>query len=190
MNSGKEANMLSRLFGKSSTLQDAVDMLIEDHLRVKELFRSYDDVEDSDEAMIGGIVTTSCLELMVHSRLEKEVFYPAIRKVADIELLQLLDEAEVEHATVDALVEELLLSPPGANVYKANFKVVRDYVEHHVKEEEGQMFPKVRRLSLNLDQLAEKMRARQDELIDEIASNSQIASGRGNLSDPRIRTQS
>ena len=179
--------MLSRLLGKPHTLQDAVDMLIEDHLRVKELFRAYDDVEDNDEPTRGGLVTTACLELMVHSRLENDIFYPAVRKVADIELLAFLDEAGVEHATIDALIEELLLSPPGANIYKANFKVVRDYVDHHVKEEEGRMFPKVRRLGLNLDSLGEKMRAHQDELIEELAGTASTGSGRGTRSASNIR---
>lgn len=182
--------MLSRLFGKPQTLQDAVDMLIDDHLRVKELFKSYDDVEDTDEAVRAGIVTTACLELTVHSRLESEVFYPALRKSADIEMLKLLDEAEVEHSTIDTLVEELLISPPGEKLYQANFKVVRDYVEHHVKEEEGQLFPKVRRMGIDLDALGEKMRARQDELVEEIAGNPAIASGRGGRSARDHRTSS
>lgn len=166
------------LFGKSKAKQDAIDMLIEDHERVKELFKSFKELEDSQDPALIDIVSTACLELMVHSKLEEEIFYPAVRKVATEELDKLLAEADVEHESIDLLVEKLATVQLDEEMYKANFTVVREYVEHHVKEEEDEMFPKVRALkNLNLDALGEKMRTRQMQLVDEIADDPNIVTG-------------
>jgi iron-sulfur cluster repair protein YtfE (RIC family) len=123
-----------------------------------------DDVDAVEE-----IVITACTELLVHSQLEKEIFYPALRGEADEELGDLLAEAEVEHETVDALVEKLSTVHLEDEMYKANFTVLAEYVEHHVKEEEQEMFPKVRKLKgLDLDELAQTMQTRKEELLSEL----------------------
>ena len=166
------------LFGKSKENLNAVEMLIDDHVRVKELFKAYKEIEDTSNPELIDIVTTACLELMVHSKVEEEVFYPAIEKLADEEMKKLLSEAIIEHETIDALVEKLATTELDEETYKSNFTVVMEYVEHHVQEEEDEMFPKVKALNLNLDMLATKMRARQMELVDDIAANPNIAARR------------
>ena len=151
--------------GKASV--DAIELLIDDHERVKKLFKAFEKAEKSDdmEAM-EDIITTCCAELDVHSKIEKEIFYPAVRAQADEEIEELLNEADVEHESVDALVQKLATVKLEDEMYKANFTVVMEYVQHHVKEEEKEMFPKVRKLKgLDLDELATQMRARQEELM-------------------------
>lgn len=165
------------LFGKPKENLDAIELLMDDHARVRELFKAFKETEDKEDPALVGLVTTACLELMVHSKLEEEIFYPAIRQAAKGDLKDLLSEAEVEHETIDSLVENLLGAPLEDEMFLAHFHVVMEYVEHHVQEEEDEMFPKVRALSLNLDRLGEQMRLRQEELVEEIASNQEIATG-------------
>ena len=169
--------MLFDLFGKSKTTEtlNAIEMLKEDHARVNELFAVFKELEDSDSPEIVDVVTTACLELMVHSKLEQEIFYPAVHKVADKKMSDLLAEAEIEHGTIDSLIEKLATQRLDMELYKANFKVVQEYVEHHVKEEENEMFPKIESLDLNLETLGKKMQSRQMELVEEIAGDPNIA---------------
>ena len=165
--------MASSKSGKANP--DAIDLLMEDHAKVKKLFKSFEKMKDSDdEEALEEIVTTACTELFVHSMLEKEIFYPAIRAQDDEELNELLAEAEVEHESVDTLVEKLSTVQLEDEMYKANFTVLAEYVDHHVKEEEDEMFPKIRKLKdLDLDQLAEEMKARKEEMMGELMSEGE-----------------
>jgi len=152
---------------KSAATMDAITLLTDDHARVNKLFKAFQKAEKEDdlEAM-EDVITTACAELDVHSKLEKELFYPAVREQADEELRDLLAEADVEHESVDALVHKLSEVKLDDEMYKASFTVLMEYVKHHVKEEEKEMFPKVRKLKrLDLDALGERMRARQEELM-------------------------
>lgn len=153
---------------------DAIDLLIQDHQKVKKLFESFEKIKDGgDEAKIEEIVTKACVELFIHSTLEKEIFYPAIRVAADEDIGELLNEAEVEHETADALVGKLSTVQLNDEMYKANFIVLVEYVEHHVKEEEEEMFPKIRRLKdLDLEQLGEEMKALKEEMMQELMAEA------------------
>ena len=178
------------LFGGSPRKDglNAIEMLKADHARVEDLFAAFKKLEDGDSPEIVDIVTMACLELMVHSKLEKEVFYPALQRLNDAELSKQLAEAEVEHESIDLLVEKLLTQSLDDEQYKANFTVVREFVEHHVKEEEEEMFPRVEALKIDLDALAKKMRARQMELVEEIESDPDIATAStgGQTNDERV----
>ena len=90
------------------------------------------------------------------------MFYPAVR--AKLEEEDLLDEAQVEHASAKDLIEQLENMNPDDPLYKATFKVFGEYVLHHVKEEEGEMFPQVKASGLDLEALGEEMMARKEEL--------------------------
>lgn len=148
---------------------NAIDMLMEDHREVEKLFKEFEKNKD-DTAVVEEIVTTACTALFVHSQLEKEIFYPEVLAAADKELKELLDEAEVEHEAVDNLVEKLSAVKLDDDSYKANFTVLSEFVKHHVKEEEDEMFPKVRKLKdLDLEALGATMEARKLELMEELA---------------------
>jgi iron-sulfur cluster repair protein YtfE (RIC family) len=99
--------------------------------------------------------------LIVHSTLEKQIFYPAVRQAAGEDEEELLDEAEVEHRSVDALLRVLGSRTLSQKKREANFTVLVEYVRHHVKEEEDEMFPKVRKLKrLSLGTVSTKMQTR------------------------------
>ena len=144
---------------------DAIDLLIEDHRKVEELFEAYDsskDEIDDDEKELR--VAAICLELTIHASLEEEIFYPAARGAVDPDDNDLLDEAEVEHATVKDLIAQLSDMSPSDELFDAKVKVLSEYVKHHVEGEEGEIFPAVREAKVDLDALGSEMQARKDEL--------------------------
>lgn len=75
-----------------------------------------------------------------------------------------LDEAEVEHASVKELIAQIMAMDPDDDLYNAKVKVLGEYVDHHVKEEEGKMFPKANKSALELDEIAQQIKARKEEL--------------------------
>jgi hemerythrin superfamily protein len=143
---------------------NAVDMLIDDHKQVKKLFKEYQAlVEKKAEGKLRAAVANSiCDALTKHARMEEEVFYPALRKALDTD--ELLNEAYVEHATVKDLILQISRSTRRDGIYDARVKVLGEYVDHHVKEEEGEIFPNAKKTDLDLKILANKMSAviRQD----------------------------
>ena len=136
---------------------DALVMLVEDHTVVDGFFRQFQKLHEADEDT-SKVIEMVRLALTLHSTLEKEVFYPAVRKVAGEEEEALLDEAEVEHRSVDQLLRMIRSRTLPQKKREANFVVLMEYVRHHVKEEEQEMFPKLRKLKrLNLKKLGAQM---------------------------------
>ena len=128
---------------------DAIDLLMADHREAKKLFAKFESA--SGAAAQAQIVQMLCNALNVHTRIEEEIFYPAIRGKADDDLL---DESYVEHDGAKVLIRDLLGSKPDADFYKAKVTVLQEQIEHHVKEEERQVFPQLRR-GLDRDALAQ-----------------------------------
>jgi hemerythrin superfamily protein len=156
--------------------QNAIDMLLEDHKKVQKLFKDFEKLDREDTEACQEVVSTACTELKVHSMIEKELFYPAVRdQVEKEEDEDLLNEAEVEHQTVDQLVETLEGMDPGDAMYAAHFTVLSEYVKHHVQEEEKEMFPRVKKMkSLDLDALGEEMKSRKQELMAEFGGEGDV----------------
>ncbi len=98
----------------------------------------------------------------MHTMLEEEIFYPAVREAIGDE--DLLNEAAVEHETARMLIDQLENMGPDDPNYFATFTVLGEYVRHHIKEEQGEMFPAARKARVDLAALGERMRARRDEL--------------------------
>ena len=119
------------------------------------------------------MVETICNELTVHAQIEEEIFYPAMREA--FEHADLIDEAAVEHASIKQLVEELQGMGPGEGLYAAKVKVLGEYVRHHVKEEEGELFPKVKKTDLDLAALGAKMSEVKQALVAEMQSPEENA---------------
>lgn len=107
-----------------------------------------------------------CAELTRHATIEEEIFYPAARQAPEEE--DLLDEAEVEHATAKELIAQLEAMQAGDEVYDAKVTVLGEYIDHHVKEEQNEMFPRVKKAKLDLQALGEKMLERKQELQEEM----------------------
>jgi len=139
--------------------ESAIALLMEDHEYVKKAFRAFDKMDEEDQP---ALVKQVCAALKVHTRIEEEIFYPAVRKA--IKDPDLMNEAEVEHDSAKSLIRQLERMKPGDPKFAATFTVLGEYVNHHVKEEEEEMFPKVRRARVNLKALGAKLRGRKIRL--------------------------
>lgn len=140
-----------------------LDALKADHRRVKKAYRDFQkmDVEQDPEAC-QALVEQVLDELTVHATLEEELLYPAAHEALADE--DLVDEAEVEHESVKVLIEQLRGMSPTDEKYAARFTVLCEYVNHHVKEEEGEMFPQLERVRLDWESMADAMDRRRAEL--------------------------
>jgi hypothetical protein len=148
---------------------DALHILAEDHKKVIELFDEFERMkedEETDEEAKQMLVETACAELTIHAQVEEEIFYPAARDA--IEDMDLLDEAEVEHASAKQLITELAAMQPGDDLYDAKFTVLGEYVKHHIQEEEKELFPKIKKADLDLEELGQEISERKLELRDEL----------------------
>jgi len=142
---------------------DAIELLTQDHRNVKELFEKYENLSDRSTASKKKLATQICLELTKHATAEEELFYPAVREASgDNE--DLVDEATVEHASAKELIAQILEMEPGDDLYDAKVKVLSEQIEHHVEEEEKEMFPKARKAKLDLAALGEAIAARKEEI--------------------------
>jgi hemerythrin-like domain-containing protein len=145
----------------------AIDLLEEDHEKVKKAFKQFEKMDRSDAEGCRELVETVCAELRVHTTVEEEIFYPAVREAIEDE--DLMNEAAVEHETAKMLIEQLENMEPDDPNYFATFTVLGEYVMHHVKEEEGEMFPEAKKAKqLDLEALGEQMQARKEELTAEM----------------------
>lgn len=162
---------------KRQETMNAIDMLIEDHRTVQKLFKAFEKADKTDEESCIELVESACAELKIHALLEEEIFYPAVRSKMGEQGEDLLNEAAVEHEVADNLIEKLAETDPSDPQYAAYFTVLAEYVEHHLKEEEKELFPKVKKLKdLDLDELAGEMRARKDELTVELETAAESES--------------
>lgn len=141
---------------------DAISLLMQDHEHVKELFEQFDNLTDRAKVSKKRLADEICSELTVHTMVEEEIFYPAVR-AAGKEFADMIDEAVVEHASCKQLIAEIEAMDPGEDLYDAKVKVLSEMIEHHVKEEEEEMFPKVRKAGLDLAALGEQMAQRKGE---------------------------
>jgi len=149
------------------TAGDALSLLRADHARVIELFDQFTEMKDDvDEQEKDALVARICGELIVHTAIEEEIFYPEARAVLDDE--DLFDEATVEHASAKDLIAQLGEMEPGDELYDAKVTVLGEYVKHHVEEEQNEMFPKLKDADLDLDALGQRLTERKLELMDEI----------------------
>jgi hemerythrin superfamily protein len=149
--------------GKSARQpSDAIDILMADHKKVKALFKQFAKLDEGDEAEKQEIVAQICQELTVHASIEEEIFYPAVRE--EIEEPDLMDEALVEHAGAKDLIAQLKQMSPGDDLYDAKVTVLGEQIDHHVEEEEGEMFPKAKKAKVDLEALGTQLTERKEEL--------------------------
>jgi hemerythrin-like domain-containing protein len=177
----KERNMASRKRGASRTQPLALELLISDHRNVEALFKQYEDNKEGDEETKRAIAQQVCSELTVHAQVEEELFYPWLRENLEAEDMEMVEEAEVEHATAKDLIAQIEAAGEVDAAYDARVKVLSEYIKHHVKEEEEEIFPSVRDQQEELDELGQEMSARKAELMEElgIASEEEPAQDAG-----------
>jgi iron-sulfur cluster repair protein YtfE (RIC family) len=147
----------------ASNSTDAIAILSADHDKVKKLFKEFErfhEEESDDEAT--KVAVQICNELTIHATVEEEIFYPALRAGIDDE--DLMDEAEVEHASAKDLIAQIESTTIADDKYVAKVTVLGEYINHHVKEEQNEMFPKAKKAKLDMDALGEEILARKKAL--------------------------
>jgi hemerythrin superfamily protein len=144
-----------------ATEVDAIALLKADHRNVSSLLEEFETADGRNKSSIAQKI---CAELSVHAQIEEEIFYPAAREVLDES--DLIDEADVEHATLKGLVGRIESTASTDDHYDALVKVLGEYVKHHVKEEEGQIFPKVRSNGMDVNAVGAELARRKEELTN------------------------
>jgi hemerythrin superfamily protein len=149
------------------TAPDAIALLKADHATVSALFEQFDKAGDGAKAKKLKLARTICNELKVHTQIEEEIFYPAVRAVLPKEK-DLLDEADVEHQGAKRLIAELDAMQPDDDLFDAKVTVLSEYIKHHVKEEHTEMFPKVKKSKIDLRELGMRLAFRKGELVQQM----------------------
>lgn len=143
---------------------EIISMLKDDHKRAKSAFREFEKLDQQgDTEACKALAERTCAELEVHADLEEQLFYPAVREAIHDD--DLMNEAEVEHMTFKVLIDRLKSMDAGDRSYAAAFTVLGEYVKHHVKEEEGEMFKQLTRKRVDWPELLADMNTRREELI-------------------------
>ena len=146
--------------------KDACDLLDADHKAVKAMFKEYETLTESrgrSTTKKRQLADKICEELTIHTTIEDEIFYPATRRV--IKDNALMNEATVEHASAKDLIAQIRAMDAGDEMFDAKVTVLGEYIDHHVKEERSEMFPKVRKTKLDLVGLGAQMEQRKQALM-------------------------
>lgn len=147
-------------------MPDAITLLKDDHRKVEELFADFEKAKGDGRKK--KLAEQICAELIVHTAIEEEIFYPACEGKVDEDDLK---EAYVEHDGAKLLIAQIAQGGPDDDYYDAKVKVLQEEIEHHVKEEEGRLngiFAQARRHGVDMDALGEELAARKAELMAEI----------------------
>ena len=144
--------------------QDAIALLTADHREVKEMFEQFEELGDRAKASKEKLKDKICKALVAHTTIEEEIFYPAVRAKGE-EAEDMVDEAVVEHASAKDLIKQLQEMQPDDDLYDAKVKVLGEQIDHHVQEEEKEMFPKAKKSGLDLLALGQEMALRKQELL-------------------------
>ena len=148
---------------KTNESIDAIELLTQQHREVKEMFDRFENMTDRAKVSKKKLADEICNALIMHTTIEEEIYYPATREASE-DTEDMIDEAVVEHASAKDLIAQIMEMDPGDDLYDAKVKVLGELVEHHVKEEEEEMFPKTRELKLDMKALGEEMATRQQEI--------------------------
>lgn len=153
--------------GKSDSKDDdAIGLLKADHRKVEGLFKKYEKADDDEK---DGLIEEICNELTVHTMIEEEIFYPACRDAVEEE--EPLDEAQVEHDGAKVLINDLSAGSADDPYRDAKVKVLAEYINHHVEEEEkprSGIFARAEKAGINTAELAQRLDERKQALMDEV----------------------
>jgi len=142
---------------------DAIELLTADHAEVKAMFEEFEALSDRSVASKKKLADKICIALTKHATAEEEIFYPAVRE-ATKENEDLVDEATVEHASAKDLIAQIMSMDASEDLFDAKVKVLSEQIEHHVEEEEGEMFPKARKAKLDMVALGQQIAERKAQV--------------------------
>ena len=138
----------------------------QDHRTVEQLFEQFEEAEESEQ---GEIAERVCQLLTVHAQIEEEILYPAAKEAfSDEEDNDLVNEAQVEHTSAKELIAKIEGMTPEDETFKATVKVLSEYIKHHVKEEEGELFPELKKTELDLKEMGGQLMNRKLELMEQM----------------------
>ena len=150
----------------STKSQDAIALLKEDHRKVEDLFEQFEKAKGDERKQ--KLALEICKELTIHTILEEEIFYPAVKGKVEEDLLK---ESFVEHDAAKVMIAEIEAGDPSDEFYDSKVKVLSEEIEHHVEEEEKPkegLFAQTREADIDLKALGEQLTARKEELMAEI----------------------
>lgn len=152
--------------------KDACDLLDADHRAVRRMFKEYEELTNSRGRTVAKkkmeLARQICQALTVHTEIEEEIFYPAVR--AAIKDTDVIAEAEVEHQSAKDLIAQIEEMGEADEMFDAKVTVLGEYVDHHIKEERNEIFPKARSArKLDLVAMRDELMARKEELMGETA---------------------
>jgi hemerythrin-like domain-containing protein len=156
---------------KSRSTKDqplAVELLMADHRKVEDLFEQYEQEKEADDDTKRAIAKQICDELTVHAQVEEELFYPWLRETLDEDDQEMVEEAQVEHNGAKDLIAQIEAASEIDATYDAMVKVLSEYIKHHVKEEETEIFPAVSGEKEALDEIGQEMASRKNEIKEEL----------------------
>lgn len=145
-----------------STATDALSLLREDHEKVKKAFREFEKLGDQAYSSKKKLAENICRDLEQHTKIEEEIFYPAFQRKTKGEK-SLVNEAVVEHGTAKDMIRQIRKMDAKDELFSAKVKVLGEYVNHHIKEEEEEMFPQLEKANIDLLALGEKMAERKQK---------------------------
>jgi hemerythrin superfamily protein len=135
---------------KNSSAPNAIELLMSDHRKVEALFEEFEKSKRDEKRE--RIVQEICKELTLHADLEESEFYPLVQKTLK-DTADMIDEARVEHSSLRWLIKQLQSADSSSDLYEAKVTVLKEYVQHHVREEEKELFPKVKKSEIDIEEL-------------------------------------
>jgi hemerythrin superfamily protein len=151
---------------------DAPSLLKRDHGQLAALFKEFEGSGSEAKALLAGQI---CQLLTIHALIEEEILYPAARGVLGAEDEDLVDEATVEHSSIKGLVDQIASADSEDELFSAKVTVLGEYVNHHVQEEENELFPKLQKTQLDLEALGLSLATRKKELMTELGVSADDA---------------
>jgi len=157
----------------SDSPRDAIALLKQDHKMVSALFEEFAKADEEEQSAIAQRV---CQLLTVHATIEEELLYPAAKQAfEDDENEDLVNEAEVEHGSAKELIAKIEGMASDDSHFKATVTVLGEYIKHHVKEEENELFPQLRKTELDLKDLGARLADRKFALMEQMGIEEQEA---------------
>jgi hemerythrin superfamily protein len=151
--------------------RDAIALLKQDHRTVSALFEEFEKADDEEQAAIAQRV---CQLLTVHATIEEELLYPAAKEAFEGEEDEdLVNEAEVEHGSAKELIAKIEGMSSEDEHFKATVTVLGEYIKHHVKEEEGELFPQLKKTEVDLKELGSQLAERKFALMEQMGIEEQ-----------------
>lgn len=154
---------------KSTTARgkDAIAVLKAQHRDVEKLFDQFRKARAEDRK--AKLSQQICTQLKIHTRIEEELLYPTAHdELSDVTLV---DEAYVEHNAAKELIADIEKTEPSDEMFEARMKVLEEQILHHVKEEERELFPKIRKADMDLKAMGEALEKRTKELKSELSGD-------------------